>query len=162
MKSGIWALAPLLLIVAACSGRNDPDLVRFKASGGPDELALVVYDKIDKPSELGELPPPQSQVNRVEHSPLNAALTALGGMVSGADSESMQADDELLAHVGRSGVDSEIRTVLAAEDVEHRRKNRGRPLEVLANVNVYFKAYEDFSLDPEEEVRRLRALSSSQ
>lgn len=55
--------------------------------------------------------------------------------------------------VSKSG----IRGTLAAEDLEFRRKNDGRLLERVFNVNVYFDAYEPMSLDQHAELERWRA-----
>ena len=50
----------------------------------------------------------------------------------------------------------DIRDVLAAEDLEFRSRNRGRPLERLFNVNVYYRAYKKQSLDQHVELERWR------
>ena len=65
-------------------------------------------------------------------------------------------DGALLAHTRRFGVDPNIRSDLAAADLEFRRANDGRLLERLFNVNVYFRAYEEMSLDQYRELERLR------
>ena len=49
-----------------------------------------------------------------------------------------------------------IRQTLATEDLEFRRKNDGRLLERIFNVNVYFKAYRDYALDQYAELARWR------
>ena len=49
-----------------------------------------------------------------------------------------------------------IRETLAAEDLEFRRKNDGRILEKIFNVNVYFKAYKKMWLDQHAELARWR------
>jgi hypothetical protein len=62
-----------------------------------------------------------------------------------------------VSHAARFGVTPGIRDQLAAEDLEFRRSNRGRPLERLFNVNVYFRAYREMSLDRYAELERWRA-----
>ena len=67
------------------------------------------------------------------------------------------ADAALTAQAGRHGTAADIRQVLAAEDLAWRRDNRGRVLERLFNVNIYFKAYEAMWLDQQAELERWRA-----
>jgi hypothetical protein len=66
------------------------------------------------------------------------------------------ADGALVGHAARYGVAPDIRNVLAQEDLAFRSENRGRILERLLNVNVYFRAYADQSLDQQAELRRWR------
>ena len=61
-----------------------------------------------------------------------------------------------MAYATRYGVDPDIRPELAAADLEYRRDNRGRILERLFDVNVYFRAYERMELDQYAELERLR------
>jgi len=56
----------------------------------------------------------------------------------------------------RYGVAASIRPELAADDLDYRRRNDGRLLERLFNVNVYFNAYEPQSLDQYAELARWR------
>ncbi|WP_439140413.1 DUF3035 domain-containing protein, partial [Roseicyclus sp.] len=51
---------------------------------------------------------------------------------------------------------SDIRNVLAAEDLTFRSNNSGLLLERLFNTNVYFSAYREMSLDRYAELDRLR------
>ena len=83
------------------------------------------------------------------------AVAALGGnlRVAGGVPSS---DSALVGHAGRYGVTAAIRDTLAAEDLEWRRDNNGRLLERLFNVNVYYKAYADQSLDQQAELWRWR------
>ncbi|MGB3409328.1 MAG: DUF3035 domain-containing protein, partial [Jannaschia sp.] len=80
------------------------------------------------------------------------AIAALGGNADRGGG----ADRGLIATVSRYGVAGNIRDQLAAEDLEYRRKNDGRLLERLFNVNVYYDAYEPLSLDQYAELERLR------
>ena len=53
----------------------------------------------------------------------------------------------------------QIRTTLAAEDLRYPpQTNRGRPLEQLFRVNVYYSAYSRFWLDAYAELGKWRAL----
>ncbi|RZV99042.1 MAG: DUF3035 domain-containing protein, partial [Rhodobacteraceae bacterium] len=65
-------------------------------------------------------------------------------------------DGALISYAGRYGIEDDIRPRLAAADLEYRRQNDGRLLERLFNVNVYFRAYEQLSLDQYAELERLR------
>ena len=65
-------------------------------------------------------------------------------------------DGALLTYAGRYGVSPNIRAELAAADLEFRRENDGRLLERLFNVNVYFRAYEEQTLDQYAELERMR------
>ncbi|MEO0917644.1 MAG: DUF3035 domain-containing protein, partial [Pseudomonadota bacterium] len=82
------------------------------------------------------------------------AILALGG--NPAVLSRASTDGALIAYSGRFGVDPEIRAELAADDLEFRRRNDGRLLERLFDVNVYFRAYESLSLDQYRELERLR------
>ena len=66
----------------------------------------------------------------------------------------------LVNYAARFGTASDIRDVLAAEDLEYRRKNDGRLLERLFHVSVYFKAYAPMSLDQYAELERWRAVGA--
>ena len=44
------------------------------------------------------------------------------------------------------------------EDLAFRKRNKGRPVERLFGVNVYFDAYERMSLDQHAELERMRQL----
>ena len=70
----------------------------------------------------------------------------------------MRADQAFINHTTRFGLASDIRQTLATEDLAFRRRNNGRILERLFNVNVYFQAYESQSLDQYRELQRFRRL----
>ena len=82
-------------------------------------------------------------------------MAALGGRPGVTASRG--GDAALLAAAGRFGVTPGIRQQLAAEDRAFRQANRGRPLERLLNLNVYFNAYRGQSLDQYSELRRFQA-----
>jgi hypothetical protein len=62
----------------------------------------------------------------------------------------------LVSYAARFGTAAGIRQTLAAEDLEYRRKNDGRLLERIFNINVYYKAYAPMSLDQYLELQRWR------
>ena len=115
--------------VAACSSDN-PSLLNIKQSiaEGPDEFAVLP----SKPLTIAALGG-------------NPAVLSRGG-----------GDGALLTYAGRYGVSPNIRAELAAADLEFRRENDGRLLERLFNVNVYFRAYEEQTLDQYAELERMR------
>jgi len=106
------------------------------------------------PDNYTTLPTPtKGGTNLVDPTPLADATIALGGNPAGGIR-----DGGLVNHASRYGVSPGIRTALAKEDLEFRRKNDGRLLERVFNVNVYFKAYRKQSLDQYAELERLRRL----
>lgn len=156
MKAGRRAMgvAALALVMLGACGNGEPRLMNVRASGsGPDEFAILPPKPLAMPPSLGELPAPTpGGANRTDPSPIDDAIAALGGR-PGAGAA---ADGALVGHATRYGVAPDIRSVLAQEDLAFRSENRGRILERLLNVNVYFRAYADQSLDQQAELRRWR------
>jgi hypothetical protein len=86
-------------------------------------------------------------------------VAALGGNPDRLERGTIFAGEQgLLAHAARYGVPADIRTTLAAEDLQWRRDNNGRLLERLFNVNVYYSSYKPMSLDQHIELERLRRM----
>jgi hypothetical protein len=122
---------------------------------GPDEFAILPSKPLQMPVDLAALPnPTPGGANLTDPSPEVDVAIALGG--NPAVLSRGATDGALLTHVSRFGVSPGIRADLAAADLEFRRQNDGRFLERLFNVNVYFSAYENFSLDQYAELERLR------
>jgi hypothetical protein len=67
-----------------------------------------------------------------------------------------RASGDVISYASRFGVAQDIRGTLAAEDLEYRRRNDGRLLERVFNVNVYYRAYRPLALDRYAELERLR------
>ncbi len=141
------------LALSACDRNRDPKLLHVRSNtSGPDEFAIVPNKPLVQPENLTVLPTPTPNgTNRADVTPLADATIALGGNPQGGVT-----DSALVAQASRFGVEPGIRTRLAEEDIEFRRKNDGRLLERLFNVNVYFKAYREQSLDQYAELERLR------
>jgi hypothetical protein len=154
-KAGLLAAAVML---SACAGDRDPSLLNIAASNRtPDEFAILPTRPLETPPDYAALPPPTPDgANRVDPQPRADAVAALGGNPDVLTRGAAAADAALLSHAARNGVTPGIRTTLAAEDLEFRRRNDGRILERLFNVNVYFRAYEEESLDQHREVLRWR------
>ncbi len=153
-------MAAGMAVLAACS-QGEPRLMNLR-SATPDEFAVLPYKKPEIPENVdklaAELPPPRpGGRNRVDVVPEEDAQIALGGRPADRSPGRIPAADApLVKAVARYGTDPAIREKLAAEDLEWRKAHRGRPLERLFGVNVYFKAYEPMALDPWRELKRLR------
>ena len=147
----------LAMAVAGCSRDNEPDLVNFRASqSGPDEFAILPTLPLEQPESYASLatPTPGGR-NLSDPSPEADAIVALGGRPSVLTRAST--DGALINYARRYGASPSIRSVLASEDLEFRRSNRGRVLERLFNVNRYYSAYADQELDQYRELERFRA-----
>ncbi|MDO8985144.1 DUF3035 domain-containing protein [Cypionkella sp.] len=144
-----------LLALAACSDKA-PDLMNLRSdSNGPDEFAILPPKALDLPISLADLPAPTpGGANLTDPNPQGDAITALGGTPPATNGVS---DAGLYNYATRQGVTPGIRATLASEDLEFRKKNNGRPLERLFNLNVYYKAYAKQSLDQHAELARWRA-----
>lgn len=145
-------------LLAACGDRGDPQLLNVRQSQeGPDEFAILPSKPLQTPEDLSALPTPTpGAANRVDVTPTRDAIAVLGGSPSRLDRDGKITDGAIVNHASRFGRDPDIRQTLAASDLEFRKRNRGRVLERLANVNVYFKAYRQQSLDQHAELERLR------
>jgi hypothetical protein len=148
----------LLAALAGCGGRDgEPNLLNIKQprSEGPDEFAVLPTKPLEMPQDMSALPPPTpGGANLTDPTPQADASLALGGNAGVLGRPS--GDRALIAYAGRNGIDPQIRENLAAADLEFRRRNDGRLLERLFNVNVYFDAYEEMELDQYRELERLR------
>jgi hypothetical protein len=153
-KAVIALLATLVL--SACAD-GTPELMNLRSGEGPDEFGIVPPKPLAMPESLAALPEPTpGGSNRSDRNPEEEAVVALGGK-PGAAGGIPSGDNALFAHAARYGVDGGIRSTLASEDLQWRRDNNGRVLERLFNVNVYYRAYRDQSLDQQAEIERWRA-----
>jgi Protein of unknown function (DUF3035) len=152
----IFAVATMLMLVAC--GDRTPELMNLRTGDGPDEFGIVPPKGLVMPESLSELPAPTpGGSNRTDRNAEDEAILALGGKPSAAGG--IPAGDSVLySQAARFGVEAGIRETLAAEDLQWRRDNNGRVLERLFNVNVYYKAYRDQSLDQQAELARWRKL----
>lgn len=157
---GIALIAALAM--AGCSSTREPQLMHLRSStSGPDEFGILPTKPLEMPENLAQLPAPTpGGANITDPTPQADAVAALGGNPARlkAGTGVSAADGALLARANRFGAAADIRATLAAEDLEYRRKNDGRLLERLFNVNVYLKAYRPMSLDQEAELERWRKL----
>lgn len=149
-------------VLSGCGGRDkEPDLITFRSkSRSPDEFAILPTKPLILPEDLAALPEPTpGGANLTDPTPEADAVAALGGnpeaLVVG--DKVAAANGALLAHAGRFGREAGIRSTLAAEDLEWRRKNDGRLLERIFDVTVYFRAYRDMSLNQYDVLEYWRA-----
>lgn len=153
------ALGILVSLLAACASKKDPKLLNFpKSTKGPDEFAILPSKPLQAPVSYAELPPPTlGGSNITDPTPEADAVAALGGKPSLLTSAGVRATDQgLVNYAGRYGVAGNIRQQLASEDLEFRKRNNGRLLERLANVNLYFESYSAYSLDQHRELAKWR------
>lgn len=152
----------VLMLLAACS-RGEPELMNIgRGQTTPDEFAVLPNKPIEIPEDLetASLPAPTpGGRNLVDPTPNADAVAALGGnpALVARSGQIRASEGGLVQHASRYGVRPAIRQELAAADREFRRGKRGRPLERLFNVNVYYRAYEDQQLDKYRELNRWRA-----
>ena len=130
---------------------------------GPNEFAVLPTAPLETPDSLTALPEPTpGSRNLATRAPDRLVVEALGGDPRLLESDRVPANEQaLVVAAGRGGVIPDIRSLLAAQDEEFRRNNRGRPLEVLFGTNVYFRIYGDQSLDAYAELARLRSAGVS-
>lgn len=152
----ILALAAAAML-AGCGNDDNPVLMNLRPQGnGPDEFAILPPRPLELPTDLAALPAPTpGGTNRTDPNPKADAIIALGGNPQAAGVPA--GDAALVTYASRAGVANGIRAMLAAEDLEFRRDNNGRLLERLLDVNVYFKAYRNQSLDQQAELAFWRA-----
>jgi hypothetical protein len=146
----------LLLAVAACSS-GTPTLMNLRnTEAGPDEFSVLPTEPIEVPADIAARPLPQPTpggFNRTDPDPEGDAIAALGGNVDRAQRNA----GDIVGYASRFGASADIRGVLAAEDLEFRRRNDGRVLERLFGTNVYYRAYRDMALDRYAELERMRS-----
>ncbi len=154
------ALLAIAATLSACAGGGEPSLLNIRSNtNSPDEFAILPTKPLEQPEDFAFLPEPTpGGSNRVDPTPSADAVAALGGNPAALTRAGVPAGDAaLFSYATRLGVSPTIRSELAAYDLEYRRRNDGRLMERLFNVNVYFRAYEPFSLDQHRELERWRA-----
>ncbi|WP_435256797.1 DUF3035 domain-containing protein [Thioclava sp. FR2] len=156
MQSGRILLAmTIATMLSACGGGDKvPNLMNIRSTtAGPDEFGILPPKPLELPKDLQALPEPTPNgTNLTDPTPEADAIVALGGKPG----RGAGLDAGIVGHATRFGVNGNIRETLAAEDLEWRRDNDGRILERIFNVNVYYRAYENMSLDQHAELFRWR------
>ncbi len=154
-----YGLAVLAVLTMAACERGAPQLMNIRSqTRSPDEFTILPTKPLQLPEDLASLPDPTpGGSNITDPTPEADAVAALGGNPEALSRTGIAAGDGgLVSYAARFGVSRDIRDVLAAEDLEFRSRNRGRPLERLFNVNVYYRAYKKQSLDQHVELERWR------
>jgi hypothetical protein len=158
-RGGKAVAMAVVLVLGACGGPDQPNLMNIRqTTEGPDEFGILPPKALELPEDLAALPPPTpGGANRTDPNPTADAIAALGGNPAAVTRGGISSGDAaLVGYTTRYGVSSEIRQTLAMEDLEFRRNNDGRLLERLFDVNVYYRAYEQQSLDQQAELQRWR------
>lgn len=158
-RAAIGAALVAALFVAGCSGNRSSGLIPLRSTTpGPDEFAILPPKPLSMPENLAALPEPTpGGSNRTDPTPIADATLALGGSAAALTRPAPTSDSAILAHATRFGVAPGIRADLAAADRDYRRRNRGRLLERVFNITVYYRVYEPLSLDQTAELERWRA-----
>lgn len=146
--------------VSACGNNGDDrafvDRVGLTSVQAPDEFSVLPQKPLELPEDLAALPQPvPGAVNRTDLTPEADALVALTGRPGRAAATG--SDNALLSATTRSGVNPQIRPLLAAEDAEYRENNKGRLLERLFGRSNELIIYQNVTLDAQAELLRLRA-----
>ena len=161
MRRGMAVLGVFALVaLSGCGGSNDPMLMHVASdSRSPDEFSILPTRPLEMPDRVDGLPEPTpGGTNRADPQPRADIAAALGGSRQAAlEGAVPAADGALVSRAARFGATPGIRDQLAAEDLEFRRANRGRPLERLFAVNVYHRNYRVMALDRHAELERWRA-----
>jgi len=159
LANPVTLLALAAVIVLSACAKKDSNMMNLRATGrGPDEFAILPTKPLEQPQSYAELPTPTpGGGNITDPTPKLDAIAALGGNTKNMTRAGIPRSDQgIVSAAARYGVSSDIRASLASEDVEFRSQNRGKLLERLFNVTVYFSAYEKQSLDRYAELERLR------
>ncbi|MFB2531681.1 DUF3035 domain-containing protein [Paracoccus sp. p4-l81] len=150
----------LALVLAGCGSSGDAPILMHAGAGSdsPDEFGVLPTKPLQMPPDLAALPAPTpGGRNLVDPTPMEDAVAALGGNPAALARGGINAGDgALIAHAGRFGGNAQIRSQLAAEDLDYRRRNDGRLLERAFSVNVYDKAYRPYALNAYQELERWR------
>lgn len=143
--------------LAGCNRNREPELMNIRTQG-PDEFSILPTKPLEMPEDIAALPEPTpGGTNITDPNPDADAVAALGGNPEALSRTGIgRGDGGLVTYAARFGMAQDIRGVLAAEDLDWRRRNDGRLLERLFDVNVYFKAYRKMSLDQHAELERWR------
>lgn len=155
----VTAICLVAVALSACGGNDKPPrLMNLRSStGGPDEFAILPTKPLEMPEDLASLPEPTpGGANRTDLDPFSDIASALGGQKPEAGKGVPAADGALVAHATRKGLGADIREVTAAEDLDFRKRNKGRLLERLFRLNSYFRAYRKQALPQNEETLRWR------
>ncbi|WP_300032599.1 DUF3035 domain-containing protein [uncultured Roseobacter sp.] len=142
----------LILIATLLSGCANQGLRVLRSnSSGPDEFLVEPKAALETPDDLTALPvPTPGQGNRTDIDPLSDAVVALGGRPSDPAAGIPGSDGALVTAASRFGVTPSIRSQLAAEDEDFRRRQSRFTQIRLFPEDRYNTAYKSQALDAEE------------
>jgi hypothetical protein len=149
------AFLMLLLSITACANTGLRDL---RGTGdGPDDFIVNPTKPLFEPDNYKTLPAPTpGQSNITDPTPLQDGVAALGGRLGDPSAAVPSRDGAVVNHASRFGVNAGIRTTLAAEDADFR-KRRGRFTQYrIVPVDRYNQAYKKQALDPARVDRQSR------
>lgn len=152
-------LLAVALGLAAC-GERDITLHELGVRGdGPEEFAIVPPKPLQEPESFTALPPPTpGGTNRTDQTPEADAVAALGGDRTRVKPQSTgvsASDGSLVNYASRNGVNTEIRSQLAQEDLEFRRRASIFTWQIMRE-DRYYDAYRREAIDPYDILRRFR------
>lgn len=160
MSRGIMAVMALAMLASCAGYERDVGLRDLRTNRGtPEEFAIVPRKPLEIPETLNQLPTPApGAVNRTDQTPLGDAVAALGGNPARLALTAVPAaDSAFVGRTGRFGRDGNIRDVLAAEDLDFR-KRRSLFSWKLFKEDEYNRAYRRQRLDAGAELQRFRRL----
>lgn len=147
----LGVLLTLVLGLSAC-GNRDITLHELRLrDDGPEEFSIVPPKPLQAPESYSALPPPTpGGANRTDQTPEADAVAALGGDGSRVIPRGTgvgAGDGALVTYASRNGVNGGIRTQLAKEDLEFRRRASLFSWQVVRE-DRYYDAYSVMAIDP--------------
>ncbi len=145
--------------LAACSGAERDITLHDMRSGKrqPEEFSILPVKPLQQPESYAELPTPTpGDANLSDPTPKADAVAALGGRPGLLSTSGVPASDAAIVnHASRFGRQADIRAVLAAEDLELRRR-KSRFTWSIVPRDDYRRAYRSMLLKPYAELYRFR------
>ena len=156
--SAIVVVTAAQMLVSGCSNNE----MGFFSREGPNEFSVVPTEQLELPEafpqQVSDLPrPAPGATNRVDVSPVADVTSAFGGTVGSQGGNEVPGGElHFVRAAARLGMDEDIRRDLLAADRAHRSEYRARPLEIVLGTSIYYRIYEDVTLDAYVELARLR------
>ncbi|MEP4980719.1 DUF3035 domain-containing protein [Ascidiaceihabitans sp.] len=147
--------AVLMLAITGCANTGLRDL---RGSGdGPDEFIINPAKPLETPESYAALPAPTPGANNItDPTPLQDGAVVVGGRRTSAAAAVPARDGAVVSHASRFGVTRGIRSQLASED-EDFRKRRGRLTQYrIVPVDRYNQVYKRQAIDPDRVATQYR------
>lgn len=164
MRKRIAILIMAATGLAACGGYERDITLRSVTSttAGPDEFAILPGKPLQAPANFSELPiPTPGSANLTDQNPLADGLAAIGGNPARLQDTGVPAGDgALVRHASRNGVDPNVRTELAAEDEDFRRRKSRFTRIRIVRQDLYNKVYKRETLNARNEWNRFRRVGA--